>query len=118
VLQLELGNDHLTWKDENLNFLPYVEWDRFVRDRPFNLKGEGLWHFEFLSRYARIFFPEFIIRLYDKNSESDYFIFLHRNRAELIHIWISMPNMENFYYDFTAIDPNKEISKTRQMHVQ
>jgi hypothetical protein len=22
-----------------------------------------------------------------------------------------MPNMENFYYDFTAIDPNKDISK-------
>jgi hypothetical protein len=29
----------------------------------------------FLSRKARIFFPEFNIRLYDKNSESDYFIF-------------------------------------------
>jgi hypothetical protein len=22
-----------------------------------------------------------------------------------------MPNMENFYYDFTAIDPDKDISK-------
>ena len=27
-----------------------------------------------LSRKARIFFPEFHIRLYDKNSESDYFV--------------------------------------------
>jgi hypothetical protein len=27
----------------------------------------------FLSRKARIFFPEFDTRLYDKNSESDYF---------------------------------------------
>ena len=27
----------------------------------------------FLSRKARIFFPEFDIRLYDKNSESDFF---------------------------------------------
>jgi hypothetical protein len=35
-----------------------------------------------------------------------------------IHIWISMPNMENFYYDFTAIDPNKDISKTRQVHMK
>jgi hypothetical protein len=26
--------------------------------------------------------------------------------------------MENFYYDFTAIDPNKDISKTRQVHVK
>jgi hypothetical protein len=29
----------------------------------------------FLSRKARNFFPEFNIRLYDKNSESDYFFF-------------------------------------------
>ena len=29
----------------------------------------------FLSREARIFFPEFNNRLYDKNSESDYFFF-------------------------------------------
>jgi hypothetical protein len=28
-----------------------------------------------------------------------------------------MTNMENFYYDFTAIDPNKDISNTRQVHV-
>jgi hypothetical protein len=27
----------------------------------------------FLSRQAQIFFPEFNIRLYDKNSESDYY---------------------------------------------
>jgi hypothetical protein len=26
-----------------------------------------------------------------------------------------MPNMENIYYDFTAIDSNKDISKTRQV---
>ena len=29
----------------------------------------------FLSRGTRIFFPEFNIRLYDKNSGSDYFFF-------------------------------------------
>ncbi len=29
----------------------------------------------FLSRKAGIFFPEFNIRLYDKNSESNYFVF-------------------------------------------
>ena len=61
-----------------------------IRDRPFNLKGGGgmvfcfvqkfffgqhkLEYF-FLSREARNFFPEFNIRLYDKNSESDYFFF-------------------------------------------
>ena len=64
-----------------------------LRDRPFNLKwgGGGVWFFVsfrnifsdntrdriyfFLSRKARNFFPEFYIRLYDKNSESDYFCF-------------------------------------------
>jgi hypothetical protein len=34
----------------------------------------------FLSRKVRILFPEFNIRLYDKNSESDFFFFLHRNQ--------------------------------------
>jgi hypothetical protein len=35
----------------------------------------------FLLRKARLFFPEFNIRLYDKNSESDYFFsFLHQNQ--------------------------------------
>jgi hypothetical protein len=64
-----------------------------VRDRPFNLQGGegGLWFFvsfrifflttqEFeylflLSRKVRNFFPEFNIRLCDKNSESDNFFF-------------------------------------------
>jgi hypothetical protein len=66
-----------------------------LRDRPFNLKG-GLWFFVsfkktfsdntrviifiFLSSKARNFFPEFNIRLYDKNSESDYFFSLHQNQ--------------------------------------
>ena len=60
-----------------------------IRDRPFNLKGYGflfrsefffrttqeLEYLFFLSREVRIFFPEYNIRLYDKNSESDYFFF-------------------------------------------
>jgi hypothetical protein len=53
-----------------------------IRDRPFNLKRvycfvlkHELEYLFFLSRIARIFFPEFNIRLYDKNSESDYFLF-------------------------------------------
>ena len=61
-----------------------------IRDQPFNLKV-GLWFFVsfrnffsdntrvriffILSGKARIFFPGFNIRLYDKNSESDYFVF-------------------------------------------
>ena len=63
-----------------------------LRDRPFNLKEGGggygflfgsefffrtreLEYYFFLSRKARIFFPEFNIRLYDKNSVSDYIFF-------------------------------------------
>ena len=63
-----------------------------IRDRPFNLQGGGRGGYVFLLRSeiffrtareseyflflwceARDFFPEFNIRLYDKNSESDYF---------------------------------------------
>ena len=33
-----------------------------------------------MSREAQIFFPEFNISFYDKNSESDYFFFLHQNQ--------------------------------------
>jgi hypothetical protein len=43
----------------------------------------------FLSRKARILFPEFNVRLYDKNSESDYFFFLHQNQN------IFFSNIEN-----------------------
>jgi hypothetical protein len=78
----------------------FIHWKRMIRpflfrDRLFHLQG-GLWFlvsfriffsdntrvrmFLLLSRKARIFFPEFNIRLYDKNSESDYFFFLHQNQ--------------------------------------
>jgi hypothetical protein len=61
-----------------------------LRDRPFNLQGgygflfhsefffrttQELEYFLFLPHKAQIFFPKFNIRLYDKNSESDYFFF-------------------------------------------
>ena len=63
-----------------------------LRDRPFNLKGGYGFLFrsefflrttqelEYLFSMSRNFFPEFNIRLYDKNSESDYFFFLHQNQ--------------------------------------
>ena len=34
----------------------------------------------YLSRKGRIFFQVFNIRLYDKNSESNFFFFLHHNQ--------------------------------------
>ena len=54
-----------------------------VRDRSFNLQGGGgLWVFYRTTRELEylFFFPEFNIRLYDKNSESDYFLFHHQNQ--------------------------------------
>ena len=72
-------------------------WLHHLRDRPFNLKGGGgdgflfrsemffqttqeLEYLIFLSHIAQIFFPEFNIRLYDKNSESDFFFSSTKSR--------------------------------------
>ena len=60
-----------------------------LRDRPFNLKGG--WGYGFLFRSEQkfrttqeleylFFLSDFNIRLYDKNSESNYFFFLHQNQ--------------------------------------
>ena len=58
-----------------------------IRDRPFNLKGGYgfLFHSEILFRTTQeleyfSFFSKINIRLYDKNSESDYFFSLHQNQ--------------------------------------
>ena len=79
-----------------------------LRDRPFNLKGGGevgLCFFVslrifisdntrvriliFLSRKARNFFPESNIRLYDKNSESEYFFFPPKSEYFVQQHWES-----------------------------
>ena len=82
------------------------------RDRPFNLKGGGVMVFcfvqnffsdntrviiflFFLSHKAQIFFPEFNIRLYDKNSESDYFFSLHQNQ----NIFFSKIGNQNIFLE-------------------
>ena len=45
------------------------------------------------------FFPEFNIRIYDKNSESDYFFFLHQNQniffSNIVNQNISLENNHN-----------------------
>ena len=65
-----LGTDHLTWKGGYGFFVSFrIFFSDNTRVRIF-----------FLSRKARIFFPEYNIRLYDKYSESDYFVFLHQNQ--------------------------------------
>ena len=52
-------------------------------------------YFLFLSRIARNLFPEFNIRLYDKNSESDYFFTLHQNQ----NIFFSNIGSQNIFLE-------------------
>ena len=67
-LHFVLGTDHLTCKGaEGLWF--------FVSFRIFFRTTRELKYLFFLLRKARLFFPEFNIRLYEENSESDYFFF-------------------------------------------
>ena len=73
-----------------------------IRDRPFNLQGVGygfcfVQNF-FLSRKARIFPPEFNIKLYDKNSESDYYFFLNQNQ----NIFFSNIGNQNIFLDLNC----------------
>ena len=87
-----------------------------VRDRPFNLKGgygflfrsefffrttRELEYLFFLSRKARIFFPKFHIRLYDKNFESEYFFFLHQNQ----NIFFSNIGNQNIFLEKNHTPP-------------
>ena len=55
----------------------------------------------FLQRKAQIFFPEFNIRLYDKNSESDYFFFLHQNQ----NIFFSNIGNQNIFLEKKPYPP-------------
>ena len=87
-----------------------------IRERPFNLKG-GVMVFLFRSEFffrttqVRIFFPEFNIRLYDKNSESDYFFFLHQNQ----NIFFSNIGNQNIFLEkepwFRGVSPKVHWSE-------
>ena len=96
-----------------LNLFRFAFFIEHIRDRPFNLKGGGLWFFVsfrmFFSDKTRvrifffvaIYFPEFNIRLYDKNSESDYFFFLHQNQ----NISFSNIGNQNIFFRKKTITP-------------
>ena len=74
VLGTTLGTDHLTWRGGGgYGFL-------FRSEFFFSDNTRVRIFFFFLSRKARIFFPDSNIRLYDKNSESYFFFFLHQNQ--------------------------------------
>ena len=66
-----LGIDHLTWRGG---------YGLLFRSEFFIRTTQELEYLFFLSRRAQIFVPVFNIRLYDKNSESDFFFFLHQNQ--------------------------------------
>ena len=61
----------------------------------------------FLSRKARIFFPEFNIRLYDKNFESDYFFFLQQNQ----NIFFSNIGNQNIF-----LEKRHQVKKTFKLN--
>ena len=98
-----------------------------IRDRPFNLKG-GLWYFVsfriFFSDNTRVriliffvaqsakFFPQFNIRLYDKNSESFYFFFLHQNQ----NIFFSNIGNQNVFFQVKWSFPNMQFSPDVCVH--
>ena len=54
-----------------------------------------------MSRKVRNFFPEFNIRLYDKNSESDFFFLLHQNQ----NIFFSNIGNQNIFLEKTITPP-------------
>ena len=86
----------------------YTSKGTVVRDRPFNLKGGYGFlvrsEFFFRTRVRKlIFFPEFNIGLYDKNSESDYFLFLHQNQN------IFFSNIGNFFFQKKTIPPSSPL---------
>ena len=85
-IDLQLGNDHLTWRVGGYGFL--------FRSEFFFRTTQQLEYF-FLSHKARKFFPEVNIRLYDKNSESDYFFFLHQNQ----YIFFSNIGNQNIFLE-------------------
>ena len=87
-----------------------------IRDRPFNLKvgGGGVMVFCFVQNFffgqhksqniyffCRAFFPHYNIRLYDKNSESDYFFPLHQNQ----NIFFSNIGNQNIFLEKNHTPP-------------
>ena len=81
-LSSHLGTDHLTCRGGGYGFLFRSE--IFFRT----------------TRELEYFFPEYNIRLYDKNSESEYFFFLHQNQ----NIFFSNIGNQNIFLDISRLD--------------
>ena len=52
----------------------------YLRDRDYGFLFRSEICFRTTQELEYLFFPEFNIRLYDRNSESDFFFFLHQNQ--------------------------------------
>ena len=66
-----------------------------------------------LWREARNFFPEFNIRLHDKNSESDFFFFLHQNQ----NIFFSNIGNQNIFLEKNHNPPPFKLNG-RSLNIQ
>ena len=66
----------------------------------------------FLSHKARNLFPEFNIRLYDKNSESDFF-FLHQHQ----NIFFSNIGNQNIFFRKKNITPPFKLNGRSLIHI-
>ena len=94
ILVFNLKYEHAISFINLVKFINYYQMPRSISSKLFVRGGYGflfrsenlfrtkqeLEYLLFLSRNAGNFVPEFNIRLYDKNSESDYFFFLHQNQ--------------------------------------
>jgi hypothetical protein len=104
----QLGTDHLTWRGGGglLFFVSFRIFFRITRE---------LEYLFFLWRKARKIFPEFNIRFYDKNSESDYFSFLHQNQ----NIFFSNIGNQNIFLEknHTPPPPLFKLNGRSLMHV-
>ena len=65
----------------------------------------------FVAQSAK-FFPQFNIRLYDKNSESFYFFFLHQNQ----NIFFSNIGNQNVFFQVKWSFPNMQFSPDVCVH--
>ena len=89
---MQLGTDHLTCRGVGVMAFCFVQKFSF-----------GQHELEYLFFLSRNIFPEYNIRLYDKNSESDYFFFLHQNQ----NIFFNNIGNQNIFFRITHNPPFK-----------
>jgi hypothetical protein len=106
--EIALGTDHLTSRGEKgaYGFL--------FRSEIFFRTIRELEYLFFLSLKARILFPEFNIRLYDKNSESDN-LFFPPSKSEYFfqQHWDALSDKKNKYSN-SRVDRKKNSERNKK----